>query len=193
MRRLLGILAAFAVIALLPAVTLAQTSVDRSEHLYATLQTPLSTKTANAGDRFTMAVNEPFPNGTDLTGTTIAGHVSKVVRAGQGIKPELDLAFDRLTYPDGTSVPLSASLSTLQSKAQSKNALSVAVKTLGGLIAGNLIGRDLFKMGGGTAGALGAAGGLLYGVNEKTDLDVNPGAQAQLLLSEPLHARRQAL
>jgi hypothetical protein len=185
-------LAALGLAVLLLAPAVAQTPSERGERLYATLQTPLSTKTAHPGDRFTMSVNEPFPNGSDLTGATISGHVSQVVRAGQGVKPQLQLAFDSVEYPDGTSAPINAALSSLQTKSQPKNPLSVAAKTLGGLIAGNIIGRGIFGLGGGFAGAVGAVGGLLYGLNDKSDVEVAQGAQATLTLGQPLHARRQA-
>lgn len=166
------------------------TTVDRGEHLYATMQTAISSKTANVGDPFTMTVTEPYPNGTDLSGATITGHVAKIVRAGQGTKAEIDLAFDRVNYPDGTSSPISATLDTLQTKTQSKNGAEVAAKTIGGMILGNVIGKTILHTGGG--GVVGAIGGFVYGQNAKADVDVSQGAQAQLTLAQPLRARRQA-
>jgi hypothetical protein len=166
-------------------------SVPSGDSIYATMQTPLDTKTANTGDHFTMNVVEPYPADIDLSGATIVGHVAKVVRAGQGTKPELDLQFDRLVYSDGSSVPLEATLSSLQSKNQAKNGAAVAAKTIGGMILGNIIGKTIFHTGGG--GVVGAIGGFLYGDNEKTDIHVDQGAQAQLTLTQPLRERRQAM
>jgi hypothetical protein len=176
-------------IALTTGAAVAQ-SIGGGQNLYATMQTPLDSKTANPGDRFTMAVIEPYPTDADLTGATIEGHVSNVVRAGQGTKPEIDLTFDRFVYPDGASVPINANLISLQSKTGSKNGADVAAKTVGGMFLGNALFKTLFHAGGG--GLLGAIGGFIYGQNAKADVAIQPGSQAELNLAAPIRPRRQA-
>lgn len=165
-------------------------SMDTGNHIYANMESALSSKSANVGDQFTMTVREPYPTGYDLTGATISGHVRHVVHAGQGTKPELDLAFDRLVYSDGSSVPISANLDALDEKTQPKNGLRTAGAAVAGLLLGSAIGRTIFHIGGG--GIAGAVGGFLYGQNQKADVDVPAGAAAQLTLAAPMRTRRQA-
>lgn len=191
MTKIVRWLAAFTIgAALTTAAAVAQPNDGGGQTLYATMQTTLDSKSANVGDRFTMALTEPYPTERNLDGATIEGHVSNVVRAGQGTKPEIDLAFDRFVYPDGASVPISANLISLQTKTGSKNGADVAAKTVGGMFLGNALFKTLFHMGGG--GLLGAIGGFIYGQNAKADVQIQPGSQAQLNLVAPLRSRRQA-
>ena len=166
------------------------TDVPSGQTLYAVMQTPLDSKTANVGDRFTMNVVQPFPSGSDLTGASVFGHVAGVVRAGLGTRPRLELAFDRLAYADGSSVELQASLVSLQTKADTRNPFKLAGQTLAGMFVGNAVFKTLFHAAGG--GVLGAVGGLVLALNVKSDVHISEGAEAQLTLAEPIRARRQA-
>jgi hypothetical protein len=66
------------------------------------LSTELDTAKVNVGDGFSLAVTRPFPNDdVSFSGAFVRGHVARVIRAGQGRKPELDLAFDSITLANG--------------------------------------------------------------------------------------------
>jgi hypothetical protein len=94
--------------------------------LQATLDTPLSTKTAKAGDRFTATVSQPVrgANGMVLipTGSRIEGEVadSDEGEAGRALsamkdRGKLSLRFRDVLLPTGASLPLSAHLVSLNS------------------------------------------------------------------------------
>jgi hypothetical protein len=80
MKAFLGALGALILGCALAATPALAQSAERGEHVFATMQTAVTSKTANVGDKFTMTVNEPYPGGLDLAGATILGHVSKVVQ-----------------------------------------------------------------------------------------------------------------
>lgn len=186
---LLGALA-LGCLALVGPVEAQTTDVPSGQTLHAIMETPLDSKTANVGDRFTMNVVPPFPAQTDLGGAMIFGHVSRVVRAGIGRRPQLDLAFDRLVYSDGSSVALDARLVSLQARKRRPTPIGVAVETLGGLVLGNVVGKVIFHASG--FGLLGAIGGFVYSRSGTNEVRVGEGAQAELTLAEPVRARRQA-
>jgi hypothetical protein len=64
----------------------------------ATLDTDLSTSTANTGDRFTMTVNAP----EQFRGAVIEGHVANITRSGRVTgRSEMSLNFDDIRMPNG--------------------------------------------------------------------------------------------
>ena len=80
-------------------------SLPRESVLLVELQTPLSTDATQQGDRFEARVLEP----RELTGSTVAGRVIRVKRAGKvSGAAELQLAFETLRTPDGRTSSLSA-------------------------------------------------------------------------------------
>jgi len=151
----------------------------------------LDSGTTQVGDTFSMHVVAPYPSNDDsYAGAQITGHVIKVVAAGRGTNPELQLGIDRLILRDGTSVQLPAQVTTAGTKQQSKNGAQVALSTIGGMILGNVIGKTVLHTGGG--GIIGAAGGFLYGLNKKANVTLPAQAAVQLTLTRDVTVRRQA-
>jgi hypothetical protein len=155
------------------------------------LRTDLNTGNAHVGDRFVMDVVPPYPSGNpDFQGAIIAGEVTTVTAAGQGKKPALGLQFDYLRLADGSTVDISATMTQDQRKQEQASGGHVALTTLGGMLLGNVLGKTIFHTGGG--GIVGAAGGLLYGLNKKTNFDLPSGSNVQITLNNTVTIRRQS-
>jgi hypothetical protein len=133
------------------------------------LSTNLDTGKVQPGDGFSLQVVRPYPNGDPAyAGAFVRGHVSRVIRAGQGRKPELDLAFDSIVLSDGSSSPLTGHVLTVQPK--KKTAVLTQAAGAGiGMLVGNFLGK---KLGTNLGGLAGAAGGFVYANNRKTDFVV---------------------
>ncbi|HET9031262.1 MAG TPA: hypothetical protein VFN49_13900 [Candidatus Aquilonibacter sp.] len=157
----------------------------------ARMRTTLDSGSAHVGDRFVMDVVPPYPSGNPaFQGAIISGEVTSVTRAGQGTKPALGLQFDYLRLADGSTVDISASMTKDQRKQQQANGGHVALTTLGGMLLGNAIGKTIFHTGGG--GIVGAAGGLLYGMNKKSNFQLPSGSDVQITLNQTVTIRRQS-
>ena len=157
------------------------------------LRTTIDTGTAHVGDRFVMDVVPPYPSGNPaFQGAIISGEITSVTRAGQGTKPALGLQFDYLRLNDGSTVDISASMTQDQRKQETAtaNGAHTVLTTLGGMLLGNAIGKTIFHTGGG--GVVGAAGGLLYGINKKTNFQLQQGSNVQITLNQNVTIRRQA-
>lgn len=172
------------------ALAQAQPVLPAGSTITAIMDQQLDSGTANAGDPFSMHVIAPYPQDDDrFAGARITGHVLDVVRAGRGTTPKLQLAVDRMILRDGTTVDLPAQVTAAATKQQQKNGAAVALSTLGGMILGNVIGKTVLHTSGG--GAVGAAGGLLYGLNAKTNVTLPAQAQVTLTLTHDVTVRRQ--
>lgn len=157
----------------------------------ARLRQPIDTGSAHVGDRFVMDVVPPYPSGNPaFQGAIISGELTSVTHAGQGRKPALGMQFDYLRLADGSTVDISATMTQDQKQQQQGNGAKVALSTIGGMLLGNVIGKSVFHTGGG--GIVGAAGGLLYGLNEKTNFTLPAGSDVQLTLNQTVTIRRQA-
>jgi hypothetical protein len=166
-------------------------TVAQGAQINAVMNDPLDSSAANIGDRFSMHVVGPYPNNDPrFEGATITGKVLSVQRAGQGVKPQLQLGIDRLIFADGTSVRLDAEVTSQQTKQQQKSGANVALATIGGMLLGNLVGKTVFHTGGG--GLIGAAGGFLYGYNNNTNITLPAGAPIQLTVARDIVIRRQS-
>jgi hypothetical protein len=155
------------------------------------LRTAVNTGTAHVGDRFVMDVVPPYPSGNPaFQGAIIAGEVTSVTRAGQGTKPALGMQFDYLQLADGSTVDISATMTQDQRAQEQKSGLKTALTTLGGMLLGNAIGKTIFHTGGG--GVVGAAGGLVYGINQKTNFSLPQGSNVQITLNQTVTIRRQS-
>lgn len=184
----LAILLAF----LLPAAALAQTvTLSQGQAMNVQMQDTIDSGNAYDGQHFTARVVAPYPNDdTTFANAIVHGTVVKVVPAGQGRNAELHFSWDSVTLQSGASYPLSAEMTTGGPQAQNKNGGHVALTTIGGMIAGNIIGKTIFHTNAG--GALGAAGGFLVGYNKKANVQLKEGSNVQLTLTRPLMVRRQA-
>lgn len=191
-RSTFAVLAMMLAAVMIPAVVLAATTtLYKGDALTASMDTTLNTGQVQAGDRFTMHVIAPYPqDDIDLSNAVISGEVVKVVPAGQGKNPQLFLAFNQLTLQDGTSYPLNAQMTAADQKQDSRNGGHVALTTIGGMLAGNIIGKTIFHTN--IGGAVGAAAGALTGYNKKSNFSIQQGAKVTLTLTRPLVVRRQA-
>ena len=177
---------------LLPAAALAQTvTLSQGQQINVQMQDTIDSGNAYAGEHFTARVVAPYPNDdTTFANAIVHGTVIKVVRAGQGVNPELHFSWDAVTLQNGTSYPLNAEMTSGGPKAQTRNGGHVALTTIGGMIAGNIIGKTIFHSSAG--GAIGAVGGFLTGYNKKANIVMQQGTNFQLTLTRPLMVRRQA-
>jgi hypothetical protein len=152
----------------LPVVVAAE-SIPAGTTITGVLQTPLDSGKANVGDGVSIAVTRPYPDGdSSYANATIRGHVATVVAAGQGRKPEIDLAFDSIVLANGASAPISGHVLNVEEKKKS----SIVTQAAGagvGMIVGNILGKAVGTNLGGFAGA---AGGFLYANNRKQNFTV---------------------
>jgi hypothetical protein len=143
-----------------------QGQVPAGKEIHATLDTPLSTKTSKPGDRFTATVAQPVRgnNGSEIipAGSRIEGEVSeaeqgKAVAVLRG-KGKLNLRFRDVVFPNGQSLPITATLVSVHSTngKDSKNGDQE------GQVESGTRGRDVAKDVGIGAG-IGTVAGLLFG------------------------------
>jgi hypothetical protein len=177
---------------LAPAAALAQTvTLQQGQIVNVQMNDTIDSGDAYAGERFTARLVAPYPN-DDMTfaNAVVNGRVIKVIPAGQGRNPELHFAWESITLQNGTSYPINAEMTQGGPQQQNRNAGHVALTTIGGMIAGNILGKTIFHTNAG--GAIGAAGGFLVGYNKKSNIKMQQGQNFQLTLTRPLMVRRQA-
>lgn len=182
--------------------------VAAGTEIRATLDTPLSSKTSKAGDRFTATVNQPVQgNGGNVVipaGSRIEGEVSeseqgKTLPALRG-KGKLNLRFRDVVLPNGQTMPITGTLVSVHSTNGKDNksadnegqvesgtrgrdvAKDVGIGAGVGTVAGLIFGGPLKGL---AIGAL-AGGGYVLATNGK---DVNLPAQTGLVLrlDQPLN------
>jgi len=161
------VVAAAMLVVALPA--LAAEPIPEGTTISGSLANDLDSGKAQVGDGFTLVIVRPYPNGDPTyAGAFVRGHVAKVIRAGQGRKAELDLAFDSIVLPDGTTAPLTGHVLTVQPKKKSAIGQQAAGAGIG-MVIGNFIGKKIGTSLGGLAGAI---GGFLFANNRKTNFVV---------------------
>ncbi len=177
----------------LPAV--AETTIPTGTDIHATLSSPdINTKNAQAGQQFTMQVTAPYPNGDpSFAGATLYGHIVSVRSAGQGRKPQLQLAFDSIRLGNGESAPLSGEIVTIAHKSDNTTARKALGAGAGAAVGSQTVGRIIGGAAGGVIGILGgAAAGFAYASNNKANFDIATGAAATIQTTAPASVRRQA-
>jgi hypothetical protein len=157
-------------------VAAAASTLPRGAVITATLQREIDTKTAWNGERFTMVTSSD---------SVMYGHLSQVVRSSATRKAHVKFDFDWIRFPDGTRASLHAHLTGI-TKVKRPNYVRGAAEVLGGMIVGNIIGK---KLGTNAGGAIGLAGGALLAANTAYNIDIPQGAEAQIMLTEPLYVR----
>ncbi len=134
---------------------------------------------AHVGDAFRMQLVPPYPgNHTSLAGGVLYGHVSEVRGGRERRKAQLKLSFDRLELPNGERSPISATVQKLDKTPANTTARKALGAGAGAAVGIHTIGR----LHGGTLGSVvglvgGAAGGYLYGNNDKPNFNVATGSQ----------------
>ena len=169
--------------------------------IQATLDTPLSTKTSQVGDRFTATVAAPvndangqvaIPVGTKINGQVANSEQGKPVAILRG-KGRLDLRFIDMTMPNGVSAPLSASLTSVHANGstqkadeeggvQSGTSGKTAAKDVGigagmGTVAGLIFGSALKGL---AIGAIAGGGYVLATKGKDVELPANTGLVIRL-------------
>ena len=147
------------------------------------LQQTLSSKTAHDGDTFAMPDQDTlFHHNAALHGATIDGHVENVTAAGPLHKASMNIYFDDVKMPDGSTIPLSAKVDSLSAPTHHiRDVMLIA----GGAIAGHAAGN---KMGKSHGGLVGAGAGFALASSLKSDIVVKSGTVVKLKLSAPLVA-----
>ncbi len=164
--------------------------------IQATLDTPLSTKTSQVGDRFTATVASPvndangklaIPAGTKINGQVSNAEQGKAVAILRG-KGRLDLRFIDMTMPNGVSAPLAASLKSVHANGRTQQANEeggvqsgtsgkTAAKDVGigagvGTVAGLIFGSALKGL---AIGAIAGGGYVLATKGKDVELPANTG------------------
>jgi len=144
----------------------ASAAIGPGSQLTGQLDHVIDSGSANVGDPVRM-VNVASDDGS-ISGATVYGHVSEVQRAGQGARPQVELAFDRLVTASGRSYRLHARVTGMTVKTRN-NAGREVLGAAGGALLGGLLGK-------GIGAALGAGGGYLFTKNYKTNVSVPAGS-----------------
>jgi hypothetical protein len=149
-----------------PGTTSVIDQVGAGTEMHAALDTPLSTRTSKAGDRFTATISDPVraSNGADVipAGTRVEGEVAEVeegktVSALRG-KEGLSLRFRDVVLPNGQTLPLTATLVSVHDTG-GKNPRKTAAE---GPVPSTMRGKDATQ-GVGIGAGIGTAGGLVFG------------------------------
>jgi hypothetical protein len=147
--------------------------------LTGTLQQSLDSAHAQVGERIRLT-NVASYDGT-ISGATIYGHVTNVVKPGQGRNAEIDLAYDTMVTKSGTRYLLQARTKNVQ-----VNTKSNAGKEVGGAAVGALVGG---LIGHGAGAVIGGAGGYIATKNNRANVVIPAGSNVVL---QVVSARRQA-
>jgi hypothetical protein len=161
-------------------------SAPQGTRLAGTIEQTITTKEAHVGDTFVLDETALPNQNPAFNGAKIYGHVAHVVRAGQGREATLQLAFDRIVFPDGYAAPLDASVVAAPTQTKDNTPKEIAAAVVGDVL-GNYLGKHVGTKAG---GAVGAAGGYLYAVNSHNDLTLSQGTTVSLRLNTDLDVRR---
>lgn len=140
--------------------------VPAGTELHATLDRLLSSKTAQAGDTFTATLSEPvtarngavlLPLGTKLQGEVTDVEQGKVLASVRG-KGRLDLRFREVTLPNGTTLPITASLLGVNETGKKTGASTDNEGGVSGGTTGGRVVRDV-----GIGAGIGTVAGLIFG------------------------------
>lgn len=170
----------------------------------ARLLSTLSTQYNGRGDPFRAEVAEDVRVGREMViprGTRLSGSVTHVKRAGR-IKgrAEMNLRFDRLEFPGGVSVPLEATVVSIEERAReevkdgegtlqgpggkAEDARKVGVSTGLGVLIGILTGGKRGAKVGAIGGALGGVAGVL--ITRGEDIYLYPDTEFVIKLDEKI-------
>lgn len=153
------------------------------------LDDSLSTATSHVGDTFMATVNKTIhleggtvvaiPRGSKVKGTVIEIESAKRVKG----EAKLGVRFDSLELTDGTSVPITASLSTEADSTKKRDAATIAGGAAAGAVLGRIIGKDGKDalLGAVVGGAIGT--GVVLGTKGK-EVELPPGTELVLQLDQ---------
>jgi Ca-activated chloride channel family protein len=191
-----------------PAVEVVQ--VSAGEGLVLELQDSLDTRTTRKGDHaHFITTSEVLAGGRVVVprGTTVRATVTEAKRPGRLFgRAQIKLNFDQIIMPDGTSLPLAASLrragleqpaDKLQQTVKGERGKSADVSVVAqgaatGAVIGGIAGRGAKDMGKGAAVGAGVAA-LLVLLQRGPELDLPPGMRFEVELTQPLNVPLKAL
>ena len=178
----------------------------------ASLQTALSTKTSQVGDRFTAVVTQPvrdiddrvvIPTGAHINGQVTESEEGKTLPTLRG-RGKLNLRFNSMTLPNGAQIPISATLLSVnqsggngsvnsEGEVESGTKGSTAAKGVGvgagiGTIAGLIFGGPLKGL---VIGAIAGGGYILATKGKDVELPENTGVRIRLDQAVNLGNREQ--
>jgi hypothetical protein len=187
------VLAAMCALAMAPANAASRIPVGTKFNVI--LSSPdINTKNAQPGDQFTMAVESPYPNNNPkYNGAIVYGHVASASKASQGRKAVLNLAFDKIVFPDGEQGLIAGTMIAVKTVSENTTARKAVGAGAGMAVGSQTVGRIL----GGSAGAVvgmlgGAAAGLAYANNAKANFSIVRGSAATIQTTAPTYVRAQA-
>ena len=174
--------------------------VPDGQILNARLETDLSTRTANVGDRFTMTVTSP----DEFAGSTIEGHIASINRSGRVTgRSDISLNFDTIRTRDGRTYQFAGFVDSVRAQngesvqvdnegtvrddssrgttTAQRAAIGSAVGAIIGAIAGGGKGAAIGAILGGGAGA-----GSVY-AQGRDDLDLMSGTELTIRASAPMN------
>jgi hypothetical protein len=158
--------------------------------IQASLETALSTKTSQVGDRFTALVTQPvrssdgqvaIPSGARINGEVTEAEQGKTLPMVRG-RGRLNLRFISITLPNNTEVPLQATMTAVgkqtaseEGEVQSKTSGTTAAKGVGigaglGTVAGLIMGSALKGL---LIGAIAGGGYVLATKGKDVELPAN--------------------
>ena len=169
----------------------------------------LNSKTAKAGDRFTVTVREPVYSTSGAVvipvGSEVVGRVDTVNRAEKGGNPgAIDVSFVQLVLPNGTTRSINGSLTDLVSddaksdpegtasgdRMKNRKIIFIGGGGAGGAILGAAIGGGRGAL---IGGILGAAGGLLgERLTKGEEAEVRSGTEFGVILNRSISLPRYA-
>jgi acetyltransferase-like isoleucine patch superfamily enzyme len=175
----------------IPIVGAARINVPQGTVLAMRLQTTLSTKTANVGDRFEAGVSSPVHVNGKLAipeGAQITGHVMLTDQPGKTSgRGQLQLAYDQVRF-DGHSYNLGSHSQIYESKSGTTKDVAMIG---GGAVAGGIVGAVLGGGSGAAKGAVigGAAGTGASLMTRGPQLELERGMALQLRLDQAVSVR----
>lgn len=179
--------------------------VPSGTEISANLESALSTKTSQVGERFIAVVGQPVrdindrivvPTGSRLNGQITESEEGKTLPTLRG-RGKLNMRFDSITLPNGTNLPISATLLSVnqnggngsvspEGEVQSSTKGSTAAKGVGvgagiGTIAGLIFGGPLKGL---AIGAI-AGGGYVLATKGK-DVELPANTELKIRLDQPV-------
>lgn len=184
-------------------------TVERGTRIRVRMNEALSSKTNQVGDTFTTTVTEPVYSSTGAVvipvGSTVRGRVNAVTKAKKGGDPgSIDVAFNQVRLPNGTSRNINGSLTDLDTdKAKSDNEgtasgddrkndkiIFIGGGAAGGAVLGAAIGGGKGAL---IGGLLGAGAGLLgERLTKGEDAQVKSGTEFGVYLNQSVSLPRYA-
>ena len=107
--------------------------IPANAEIHATLDTPLASRTARAGDRFTATVSQPIHDVTGVAsvpaGSKLMGEIADNSQALPSRRTALILRFNEITLPNGQKIPIVSSLSVGGDRSEKNTELNLPAQT----------------------------------------------------------------